>query len=439
MSLSTVFLVVAFSVLTNPYFTSPAVIHGGFSVELIHRDSPKSPYYDPTECPFRRFHKALRRSHARASRLTSISYNPTVEPAPRFFPAADGEYLLNILIGTPPVPMIGIMDTGSDMIWTQCSPCINCFRQGTTPLFDPTKSSTYHNISCNSKECKLVPSADCDHLQGDICRYSRTYVDRSFSKGHVATETFSFDSSSGRLISFPRILFGCGHENGETHEDTRTGVIGFGGTTVSLASQLYRPIGGRFSYCLVPSTETGNSSRLNFGNEAVVSGPGTVSTPFVHNTFAYYITLQGISVSGSRIEFRNTTTPSTSTGEKMIIDSGATLSFLRLDYYWELQSAVSAKIKLEKVRDPRRYVYLCYRTTTDINAPAVTFHFQGADVQLGPSNTFSRVSNDTLCFNFVPAVGVPSIYGNTAQTNFLVGYDMQNKVILFKPTDWTKV
>ncbi|KAI4312589.1 hypothetical protein MLD38_037394 [Melastoma candidum] len=71
-------------------------LEGGFSVELIHHDSPKSPFYDPSGTPFQRVGKAVRRSIARVRGLRS---NDEGEPSADIT-RIDGDYLINITIGT---------------------------------------------------------------------------------------------------------------------------------------------------------------------------------------------------------------------------------------------------------------------------------------------------------------------------------------------------
>jgi len=55
---------------------------------------------------------------------------------------ATNEYLVRLAVGTPPRPVALTLDTGSDLVWTQCAPCRGCFDQG-LPLLDPAASSTY--------------------------------------------------------------------------------------------------------------------------------------------------------------------------------------------------------------------------------------------------------------------------------------------------------
>jgi hypothetical protein len=68
---------------------------------------------------------------------------------------------------------------------------------------------------------------------------------------------------------------------------------------------------------------------LNFGGKCVVSRPGAVSTPAISgDTDSYYfLTLEGISVEGKRIESsRNFHTAFTD--DNIIIDSRTTLTYL---------------------------------------------------------------------------------------------------------------
>lgn len=76
----------------------------------------------------------------------------------------------------------------------------------------------------------------------------------------------------------------------------------------------------------------------------------------------------------------------------------------------------------------------------DLHGPAVTFHFNGADVKLKPTNIFIKVDEETVCLAFAPTSSVGfnenlGIYGNWAQINFLVGYDLENMYVSFQSTD----
>uniref|UniRef100_A0A0D3CE54 Peptidase A1 domain-containing protein n=1 Tax=Brassica oleracea var. oleracea TaxID=109376 RepID=A0A0D3CE54_BRAOL len=68
-------------------------------------------------------------------------------------------YVVTVGIGTPKQDQSLIFDTGSDLTWIQCKPCIpTCYSQK-EPIFNPYKSSSYKNVLCLSAECRCLYSA----------------------------------------------------------------------------------------------------------------------------------------------------------------------------------------------------------------------------------------------------------------------------------------
>jgi len=79
--------------------------------------------------------RAMQRSKARAAALSAVRNRasarfsgknneqqqtpPTGVPVR---PSGDLEYVVDLAIGTPPQPVSALLDTGSDLIWTQCAP-----------------------------------------------------------------------------------------------------------------------------------------------------------------------------------------------------------------------------------------------------------------------------------------------------------------------------
>lgn len=102
--------------------------------------------------------------------------------------AGNGEFLMKLAIGSPPKSFSAIMDTGSDLIWTQCKPCQQCFDQS-TPIFDPKESSSFSKLSCSSELCGALPTSACSN---DGCEYLYTYGDYSSTHGLLGAETFTF-------------------------------------------------------------------------------------------------------------------------------------------------------------------------------------------------------------------------------------------------------
>ncbi|XP_004305337.1 PREDICTED: aspartic proteinase CDR1-like [Fragaria vesca subsp. vesca] len=424
-------------VLSNAQDNAP---HSGgvISLNMIHRDKPSSPLYDASLTDSQRVSKALQLSRHRINRFVS---SEDESPGAHLI-YSSGEYLVNMSIGTPPRPFIGIVDSGSDLIWTQCMPCTECFKQN-PPLFDPASSSTYKALSCASNECRLVNEATLCSSNSSSCGYQASYGDGSYSNGNLSLDTVTLDS-----ISIPNTIFGCGHHNGE-FTGVESGIVGLGRGAVSFISQIggYLVGGKYFSYCLVPnpaqtSFQSNNSnpvssSKMYFGRLNTSSGPGVVTTPLLRNPIYqsfYYLELQGISVGANNItvdadakDFKG----------NMIIDSGTTSTYLPESVYDRFERAIREELKdrnLEVKQDPTGGSDLCYLTKYDILAgPNVTFHFNGADVKLNSANNFIRMDDETVCLAFSSGSSF-GIYGIWQQTNYLVGYDLENKTVSFQPT-----
>ncbi|XP_062028712.1 aspartic proteinase CDR1-like [Rosa rugosa] len=432
-----------FTLLISVIATTTTV--AAFTVDLIHRDSPLSPFYDSSTTHFHRLRDSFLRSIARASRFTRATTSSPIESR---VISSSGEYLMNVSVGTPPVEVLGIADTGSDLIWTQCKPCKQCFNQN-PPLFDPAHSSTYKTLPCQSSSCSNLDQATCataaESSSGqDTCQYSYRYGDRSYTRGSLALETFTIGSTAGHRVLLPKIVFGCGHENGGTFDESGSGLIGLGGGPLSFISQLSKSVnGGKFSYCLVPTAAKSDvASKISFGTAGIVSGAGAVSTPLVSkqpDTF-YYLTLEAISVGEKKLLYKSQPNKAVAGSEgNIIIDSGTTLTLLPPGFHDDVVLALEAAINAERVSDPRGVLSLCFKSKKDdIGVPVITAHFSGgADVKLNALNTFARVEDDMVCFTMIPSDEV-AIFGNLAQINFLVGYDLDDRTVSFKPTDCTK-
>ncbi|KAL8062203.1 hypothetical protein ABFX02_02G131500 [Erythranthe guttata] len=408
-------------------FTVISVSDGaGFTVDLIHRDSLR-PHSDV------KVQDALQRSFNRAKSLVNNDIN-FPQLASTEIVSDRGEYLMKISLGTPAVETLAIADTGSDLTWIQCKPCISCFKQN-SPIFDPKGSSTYKQVSCSSTTCTSLQRSSCNSTTG-TCLYTMMYGDRSYSKGDLATEKITLKG-----VSIPNVIIGCGHVDQGTFGAGASGIVGLGGGRESLITQMGSSIEGKFSYCLVPFL-SGNakSSKMNFGENAVVSGAGVVSTPIVEKTpkTFYYLTLEGLTVGKQRLDVSSLYGSNASEEGNMIIDSGTTLTFLPSDLYYQVVTAVKSQVKLKQISDPQGVLNLCYLSTGEVpQVPAITAHFKGADVKLKTVNTFIRTGDNSLCFAFAPATSF-GIYGNVAQMNFLVGYDLKKKTVSFKPTDCSK-
>ena len=71
-----------------------------------------------------------------------------------------GSYIVTVGIGTPKHDLSLLFDTGSDLTWTQCEPCVRngtCYPQE-EPIFSSSSSSSYSNVPCSSPLCNSLPS-----------------------------------------------------------------------------------------------------------------------------------------------------------------------------------------------------------------------------------------------------------------------------------------
>ncbi|GAU19531.1 hypothetical protein TSUD_303440 [Trifolium subterraneum] len=95
------------------------ISQGGFRVTLRHVDSGKN------LTKLERVQHGINRGHSRLQRLNAmvLAASTTQDSSQLEAPihAGNGEYLMELSIGTPPISYPAVLDTGSDLIWTQCS------------------------------------------------------------------------------------------------------------------------------------------------------------------------------------------------------------------------------------------------------------------------------------------------------------------------------
>ncbi|CAL5199729.1 unnamed protein product [Lathyrus oleraceus] len=415
-------------------------INNGFSVELIHRDSVKSPFYDPTQTKLQQLLNDVGRSINRANYIKKV-LSSNINKYESSLIYDNGVYMMSYSVGTPPFKVYGFIDTGSDLTWIQCKPCNICYNQ-TSLIFNPSKSSSYQNIPCSSLTCKSMKDYSCSN-DGEKCEYIMNYNPGSKTQGDLSVETLTLDFTSGYVVSFPKIIIGCGHTNtlAFDYNGQSSGIIGLGKGNMSMVNQLGSLIDGKFSYCLAVNEyykEFNLSSKLNFGDVAVVSGDNVVSTPFDKNKDHYYLSLEAFSVGNKRIKFGGF--KGFNSSYNIIIDSGTPLTLLPGKYYDRLESTVIEVVELERFQDPTSSYRLCYNTTSSQHPkfPVITAHFNGADVKIDINSAFMPIYEGIKCFAFIPTIDAFSIFGSAAQVNYLVGYDLKKNIVSFKPTNCSK-
>jgi hypothetical protein len=353
------------------------------------------------------------------------------------------EYLLRLSVGTPPRPVALTLDTGSDLVWTQCAPCRDCFDQG-LPLLDPAASSTYAALPCGAPRCRELPFTSCGG-RNRSCAYVYHYGDKSVTSGHLATDLFTFGDggggggNAGSSLSAQRLTFGCGHFNKGVFQSNETGIAGFGRGRWSLPSQLNVM---SFSYCFTSMFESTSSLVTLGGAPAALHGSthsGEVrSTPLLRDPSQpslYFLSLTAISVGSTRIPLP------ASRRRSAIIDSGASITTLPEDLYEAVRAAFVAQVGLPA---PGRAAEdsaldLCFALPVTAfwrhpAVPALTLHLEGADWELPRGNyVFEDLGARVMCVVLDAAPGEQAVIGNFQQQNTHVVYDLENDRLSFAP------
>ncbi|XP_010548000.1 PREDICTED: aspartic proteinase nepenthesin-1 isoform X1 [Tarenaya hassleriana] len=408
----------------------------GFRLTLHHVDSGKN--LTKIQKIQRGMGRGFRRLHRlRAAVLAAEDDGANVE-APTH--AGNGEFLMKLSAGTPPVTYSAIVDTGSDLIWTQCKPCTKCFDQP-TPIFDPEKSSSFSKLGCSSDPCKALPQSNCNK---DTCEYLYTYGDYSSTQGILAMETFTFEDEH----SVSGLAFGCGEDNEGDGFAQGSGLVGLGRGPLSLVSQLKQ---NEFSYCLTSIEDSDSTSLLFIGSDASNTlnksmGGEIQTTSLLRNPAQpsfYYLPLQGITVGSKRLDIEESTFTLSDDGTGgMIIDSGTTLTYLEDSAFRAVKKEFASRVRLPTDDSGATGLDLCFKlpeNTKQIPVPKLIFHFRGADLELpGENYMIADPSTGVLCLAMGGSNGM-SIFGNIQQQNLLVLHDLHKETVSFIPTECNKL
>ncbi|KAK2632384.1 hypothetical protein EUGRSUZ_L01627, partial [Eucalyptus grandis] len=320
-------------------------------------------------------------------------------PAKSGITLGTGNYIVSIGLGTPKQDLTLIFDTGSPLTWTQCQPCVgSCYTQS-DPIFDPSQSSSYANISCTSTLCSQLGSIVASGCSRSTCLYGIQYGDQSSSVGFFATEKLTI-SPTDVIDNFE---FGCG-ENNQGLFGRAAGLIGLSDDKISIVEQTATKYGKYFSYCLPSSSSS--TGHLTFGKDGGASNSVSftpLSTVPQSSQF-YGISIVGISVEGNRLSIPSTAFQCVRTAFRKAMANYTTAPALSiLDTCYDLSKE------------------------STVTVPTITFSFAGgADINLDHNGIFYVAKASQVCLAFA-GNGADSdlgIYGNVQQKTFEVVYDV---------------
>ncbi|WOK95267.1 aspartyl protease family protein [Canna indica] len=398
------------------------------TLRVVHRDGPCSPLQRrPALSPEQILGKDQARVNSLHRRISGVSASASssgLQPEAagvtvrKGSPVATGEYIVTVGIGTPRRDQTLIVDTGSDITWIQCEPCVvHCHTQ-IDPIFNPARSSTYSNISCSSAFCSELDINGCDSGSGN-CIYGVLYGDDSYTTGFYARDKLTL-TPGDEIADF---RFGCGQNNLGLFGQA-DGLLGLGGDKPSLVSQTREKYGGVFSYCL-PSSPSGTGS-LYLGGYP--SSTKVEFTPMVIDptmpTF-YNLNLKAISVAGKPVPVAAAMFKKAG----MIIDSGTVITRLPPKAYAALRDAF--RLAMSRYRRAAEVSILdtCYNLTGygSVTVPAVELEFDGnVKVALDASGVLYKASESQVCLAFAANDDDDDagILGNVQQQKFDVVYDV---------------
>ncbi|CAL5092940.1 unnamed protein product [Urochloa decumbens] len=407
-----------------------ACVAAGLRLELTHVDANRT------------VEERMRRAMARTRQHRLASTDAVAAPIHWM----KTQYIAEYVIGDPPQRAEAIIDTGSNLVWTQCSGCSSsstgCFDQN-LPYYDPSQSSTGLAVSCGDAACSLGSETQCAS-DGETCAVSTSYGAGDIA-GVLGTETFTFGSSE----KVTGLDFGCILATALTRGslDGASGIIGLGRGGLSLVSQLGET---KFSYCLTRyDTDTVDQSHLFVGGSSAglspSSGAPVTSAPFLQNpdedpysTF-YYLPLTGVAVGDTTLDVPASAFAlrqgSSGQWAGTIIDSGSPFTTLVDVAYQALRDELARQLSGSLVQPPEDGLDLCVARGKVVPPPLVLHFGSGGGDLMVPSENYWGPVDDATCMMVFRSPSESTTIGNYMQQNMHLLYDLGNNVLSFQTAD----
>ena len=154
----------------------------------------------------------------------------------------EGEYYVNVSIGSPPKTFLLQLDTGSSDLGVPKWGCTSCTRHA-NKRYVPSKSKTSNAENCS------VPFLNCPVCHDNICSYSIAYADDSGYSAEIYTDAVQFAGSSKSTKVFNSYVGAIyeDHLHDPTEPQNLDGIIGVAypsvsatGSTLTIIDNLYK-------------------------------------------------------------------------------------------------------------------------------------------------------------------------------------------------------
>ncbi|KAG6551747.1 hypothetical protein Mapa_006838 [Marchantia paleacea] len=292
-----------------------------------------------------------------------------------------GLYYSTIHVGTPAVPFLVALDTGSDLFWLPCE-CKSC-APATAPIYEdygvsnalqiysPKDSNTSKAISCASNDCPL-PISRCNANGGGQCLYQVNYASVNTStSGRLLQDVIHLipDSGEPTRTTVP-VLLGCGQTQTGSLLDgfgAPDGLIGLGFQDYSVPASFARSglVKDSFSMCFGQDF-AGRVVFGDIGSNTQVSTPFAPAQPGAYDT--YYVGVEAITVGDESI----------TVGESALFDSGTQYTYLKSATYKLFGALFDKQINGYTRTSDFQLLEYCYRTSDYmIKTPSIEYVLTG--------------------------------------------------------------
>ncbi|KAF7848805.1 hypothetical protein BT93_L1551 [Corymbia citriodora subsp. variegata] len=253
-----------------------------------------------------------------------------------------------------------ILDTGSDLTWTQCKPCSFCYPQS-EPIFDPSDSWSYVSTPCTSPVSRGSGSGISTSCSGSTCNYLIFYSDLSLSSGKLVTEALTLTS----MDVIENFQFGCGGFNCG-HFGEVAGVLGLARDGLSIVGKTVTKYGQYFSYCLPSSSSSTGFLAFGKTSETPKSSTFTLIATIHESSLFYGIKIVEITVAGTKLQIPSTVFLKA----RAIIVSGTVITRLPPKAYNAMRTAFQKEMVRYKRAKSFEILETCYdlhNTNDDID------------------------------------------------------------------------
>ncbi|CAB4296510.1 unnamed protein product [Prunus armeniaca] len=409
-------------------------------LKVVHKHGPCSKFHKSsktsTTTSDEKYHaQILKQDHARVNSIHSrLNHNnnnnrmkdPLTQSAATTLPAKSGivigspNYIVTVGLGTPAKQLSLIFDTGSDLTWTQCQPCAGyCYKQR-EPIFDPSLSASYKNISCTTASCTQLSSSGIEHdcsSSTSACLYAAGYGDNSFTVGVFGSEklTLTPTDTTKAYSTDPPV---CSVSAGAASPWSSKPPINTTGYSPTASHRLPAPP--------VTSPSATEAPLTAFSSQSSSRHPKGESF--------YGLGLAGIKVGGRQLSIA----PSVFSSSGTIIDSGTVITRLPATAYASLRGAFREAMKNYTLTKSFSLLDTCYDISglNTFSYPEIAFVFgDGLTVDLDATGILFLISPSQVCLAFAGNMDDSDfgIIGNVQQKRLEVVYDVVGGKVGFGP------